>query len=175
MWYVSNARRSKRAHWWCVLDQKRCRWLDMNWEQFWEEEWLGRMEGQRIDDQGPAEREATPNARGGRKGFISLEIKKKPPMESCWSTNFVRHFHVPWLFWLRHFLVPLSAIGELAEPCLFLLSLYLTLTFSSRLTLLRRRWRPNFFHNVYKFCHNTQHRYPRISLLKNTFLKISSD
>jgi len=92
-------------------------------------------------------------------------------MESCWSTNFVRHFHVPWLFWLRHFLVPLSAIGELAEPCLFLLSLYLTLTFSSRLTLLRRRWRPNFLHNVCKFYHNTQHRELRISLLINTSLK----
>jgi apolipoprotein N-acyltransferase len=99
-----------------------------------------------------------------------LGIKKKPPMESCWSTNFVRHFHVPWLFWLRHFLVPLSAIGELAEPCLFLLSLYLTLTFSSRLTLLRQRCRKNFFHNAWKFYRNTQHREPRISLLIYTSL-----
>jgi len=35
------------------------------------------MEGRRIDVQGPAESEATPNARGGREEFISLEIKKE--------------------------------------------------------------------------------------------------
>jgi hypothetical protein len=35
------------------------------------------MEGQRIDVQRPAEREATPKAKGGREGFISLEIKKE--------------------------------------------------------------------------------------------------
>jgi hypothetical protein len=34
------------------------------------------MEDQRIDVQGPAEREATPNARGEREEFISLEIKR---------------------------------------------------------------------------------------------------